>query len=113
MYDFVMHMENMINLFQFQSTCSNQLVPQGEWGRMFKEVPRHTPHSVPTISVPELMNRYNFPRLDLAKIDIEGAESEVFQPEADLSWCVVAFQPTSYVLVCTTAQTGWSLLILW
>lgn len=67
---------------------------------MFKEVPRHAPHSVPTLSVPELMDHFNFPRLDLAKIDIEGAESEVFQPDADLSWYVALWSVNS---VCNTA----------
>lgn len=56
---------------------------------MFREVSADTPHAVFAVSVADLMKRYDFPRIDLAKIDIEGAESEVFQPKADLSWCVV------------------------
>ncbi len=54
---------------------------------MFKEV-AGGPNAIPTTTVRALMTKYGFPRLDLAKIDIEGAEAQVFSPTADLSWCV-------------------------
>lgn len=55
------------------------------------------------------MKRFDLPRLDLAKIDIEGAEAEVFEPQADLSWCglcmTVLVTPV-HALPCNTATTN-------
>jgi len=40
---------------------------------------------VQAVTVPELMQEYGMQRLDILKLDIEGAESKVFQMQ-DLSW---------------------------
>jgi FkbM family methyltransferase len=45
-----------------------------------------TPHSVgttPCVSVADLMREYRLPRIDLLKVDIEGAEKEVFAASAE------------------------------
>lgn len=73
---------------------------------MFKEVPKNAPRTIFAVSVPDLMKRYKFPRIDFAKIDIEGGEGEVFESDADLSWYVSAWSDIlrhSWYL-----HTGWT-----
>lgn len=62
------------------------MAQEGEWGYMFKEVATPQEGSVYGTTITNLMRRFNFPRLDFAKIDIEGAESKVISPTADLMW---------------------------
>lgn len=62
------------------------MAQEGEWGYMFKEVPGPVDGSVYGTTITHLMRRFNFPRLDFAKIDIEGAEARVLSPTADLVW---------------------------
>jgi FkbM family methyltransferase len=38
---------------------------------------------VPSISIPEVMQCFNLDRIDLLKVDIEGAEKEVFEASSD------------------------------
>ncbi len=91
---------------------------------MFKEVPEGGPNTIPTTTVTAIMQQFDMPRIDLAKIDIEGAEVEVFGPKADLSWCEGEGEECVCVCVCVwlfahvchdphTPNTGWTLLLWW
>jgi FkbM family methyltransferase len=42
-------------------------------------------NTVQTTTIPALLKKYNFPRIDILKVDIEGAEIELFK-NGDLSW---------------------------
>ncbi|GJP66952.1 hypothetical protein CLOP_g23817 [Closterium sp. NIES-67] len=44
--------------------------------------PSPPPPCMPAVAVPSLLQRLQLPRFDYAKIDIEGAEGEVFSPDA-------------------------------
>lgn len=57
------------------------------------------------MSVNDIMERFNLPRFDVVKIDIEGGEAEVFQPEADLSWYAVC---ANTALIFMSCFTGWT-----
>lgn len=50
----------------------------GNWGFTCKEVFKEDENTVNAISIKEIMNRYNYPQIDILKIDIEGAELELF-----------------------------------
>lgn len=50
----------------------------GKWGLMVKEVPDGTADSFRAVSIAGLMHQYNFPRLDIIKLDVEGAEEFIF-----------------------------------
>ncbi|MEZ4985670.1 MAG: FkbM family methyltransferase [Saprospiraceae bacterium] len=50
----------------------------GHYGFMTEEVPLETPNAMPAMGVKELMAQYNWPYIDLLKMDIEGSEREVF-----------------------------------
>ena len=58
---------------------------QGSWGfrtdseHANESDPDKPPATVPCVSVTDLMQRFNLPKLDLLKIDIEGSEKEVFE----------------------------------
>ena len=49
------------------------------WGFMVQECPEETKGSIPAVSISSLMKKYNFPRIDILKIDIEGSEKELFE----------------------------------
>ena len=54
----------------------------GHWGFMTKEVKEDVPVDaivIPTISISDIMRENNFESIDLLKIDIEGAEKELFE----------------------------------
>lgn len=54
----------------------------GHWGFMTTEVSGDVPQDavvIPTISIFDLMRENNFESIDLLKIDIEGAEKELFE----------------------------------
>ena len=54
----------------------------GHWGFMTKEVDNDVPVDavvIPTISISDIMKENNFKSVDLLKIDIEGAEKELFE----------------------------------
>lgn len=50
----------------------------GHWGFVCKEVAVEGPNTVRAVSVKEIMHRHHFPRIDILKIDVEGAELELF-----------------------------------
>jgi FkbM family methyltransferase len=62
----------------------------GEWGFMteMKESPRNLAdnicHTVAAITINKIMHDYNLEKIDILKIDIEGAEKEVFEDSS--SW---------------------------
>lgn len=55
----------------------------GDWGRVFKKV---EDGGSKAFSVADLQAMFSIDSFDLVKLDIEGAESMVFDPEADISW---------------------------
>lgn len=57
----------------------------GTWASTVVPALGNEPDVVEGITLPELFSRYNIGDLDVLKIDIEGAELEVFQ-SSDLSW---------------------------
>jgi FkbM family methyltransferase len=69
-----------------KQTHISLMAQEGEWGYMFQEVPSAREGSVYGTTITNLLRRFNFPRLDFAKIDIEGAESRVLSANADLAW---------------------------
>ena len=65
----------------------------GEWGYQTEPAASGEPGDVAASSIPSLMRRYGVQTIDLLKMDIEGAELEVFQGDTD-AWlpftrCVV------------------------
>ena len=52
----------------------------GAWGVRTRPMPDATgdADSVPAMTIPEIVRRAGFPRIDLLKVDIEGAELELF-----------------------------------
>jgi len=59
----------------------------GHWG--FRTVAEATGDSgVAAVSIPDLLARYGIDRIDLLKIDIEGAEREIFSTSAPWIACV-------------------------
>ena len=50
----------------------------GEWGFMTGKGGENVRHSVPGLCVETLMKQFNLDHIDIFKIDIEGAEKEVF-----------------------------------
>jgi|GEM_PF-1011122 FkbM family methyltransferase len=55
--------------------------PLGAWGVQTRAAAEGGPDGadhVPAVTIPELMRRAGFPRIDLLKVDIEGAELELF-----------------------------------
>jgi FkbM family methyltransferase len=44
------------------------------------EQPESKPQLVTAVTIEELLNKYGFPRIDLLKLDVEGAEIELFGP---------------------------------
>lgn len=55
----------------------------GEWGRRVRAGARRG-DEVSTVTIPDLMAKFGFPRIDLLKVDIEGAELELFS--GDVAW---------------------------
>lgn len=58
----------------------------GEWGKVFKEKSVFSPGGLQAFGVKDLAEMYDIPAFDFVKIDIEGAEGQVFAPNADVSW---------------------------
>lgn len=60
-----------------------QVIDPGDGAHGYRIRPSTTDRSVTTsvtsTTVPELMRRHNFPRVDILKMDIEGSEKEVFE----------------------------------
>ena len=51
----------------------------GNWGYMTNEVSDSELNNVESISIPELMKEYNLDSIDICKINVEGAEKELFE----------------------------------
>lgn len=57
----------------------------GEWGKTVKESDNVAEKNiVSSISINEIVDRFELKKIDIVKLDIEGAEKEVF--EKDLEW---------------------------
>lgn len=54
------------------------VLEMGNWGFICKEVPTPTPTTIAAISVAELLQQMEVAVIDIFKIDIEGAELELF-----------------------------------
>jgi FkbM family methyltransferase len=57
----------------------------GHWGFMTEEVDEGVQGAIEATSIDELMRRYGISQIDICKINVEGAEREVFEEAAD-SW---------------------------
>ena len=56
----------------------------GEWGYMTIDTTADNPHAIKTTTVSKILAESGFDEIDLMKIDIEGAEKEVFSaPDVD------------------------------
>lgn len=51
------------------------------WGFSFHEVEEHTENSIGALSIKSIMQKYSIDTIDILKIDIEGAEKELFITE--------------------------------
>ncbi len=50
----------------------------GNWGFTCKEVPFENEYTIPSVSINEIMNKYKRTEIDILKMDVEGAELEIF-----------------------------------
>lgn len=66
-------------------TCFLKIIPTdwGNWGFRTEEVENETADCIRAFSVSEIMRMNNWQSIDLLKMDIEGAESNVFAADAD------------------------------
>ena len=55
------------------------------WGWMVMEADKPAPNTIPAFSIETIMEMYNLPNIDILKIDIEGAEVDVFSRNYE-SW---------------------------
>ena len=55
----------------------------GNWGFMTEETDQAGEDTIAAISIDEIMNRYNLEHIDICKINIEGAEKELFEKNYD------------------------------
>lgn len=53
------------------------------WSFRAREVPYGTPESISAIGIPELLREQKWGYIDVLKIDVEGAEYEIFSKELD------------------------------
>lgn len=58
----------------------------GDWGRVFKKVPDSDQEGMLAYSVQDLLKKFDIPRFDLIKMDIEGSESVVLSSFSDIAW---------------------------
>ncbi|WP_083468123.1 FkbM family methyltransferase [Methylobacterium tarhaniae] len=85
----------------------------GFWGSQTRPAESKSGNVVAGISIPELMERYNLPTIDVLKVDIEGAELELFSTDSS-AWipscqCIVVethdrFRPGSHAAVMDTMK---------
>jgi len=52
-----------------------------DWGFSFQEVDEGTAGSVKALSIRDIMEKHSIEKIDILKIDIEGAEKEVFSSD--------------------------------
>jgi FkbM family methyltransferase len=55
----------------------------GEWAFMVEEMSQPTVSSFPAFTVDEILDNSGFDRVDILKVDIEGAEKEVFEGDVE------------------------------
>ncbi len=53
-----------------------------EWASQTKPLPPNDTPGIPAFSIDSLVAQFGFPRIDLLKVDIEGAEEVLFSPPA-------------------------------
>lgn len=58
----------------------------GQWSYIGQETSKASAQCVPAITLQSLMEQYRLPRIDILKIDIEGAETAVFEAPACHAW---------------------------
>ena len=83
--------DNIITLNNALSNLSNQDLAvvdngYGKWGFMTEPQVNGTDSEIPSvksISINEIMNKYDFEIIDIVKIDIEGYEKEVFEKNSE------------------------------
>lgn len=83
------HLENVhrINAGLWNETTKIKLTGNhGDWGRIFKKVPNSDEDGMLAYSVQDLLKKFDIPRFDLIKMDIEGSESVVLSSHSDISW---------------------------
>ncbi|WP_324950781.1 FkbM family methyltransferase [Oligoflexus sp.] len=61
-------------------------VASGQWSFVVQEHSEGRGQQVPAISIQSLMEQYRLPRIDILKIDIEGAEDAVFEGPGCHTW---------------------------
>ena len=79
--------ENYKNITLFKNAISNlnglnvsvQDEGYGKWGFMTKIIDSKLKNEVKTVSIDTLVNDYNISSIDILKIDVEGAEKELFE----------------------------------
>lgn len=59
---------------------------KGAWGMVFEETSSQSETSIHATTIERLLRAHRFPRVDIAKIDIEGAEGKALHPSAGLTW---------------------------
>jgi len=58
----------------------------GDWSFIVQETSTAGAQRVPAITMQSLMDQYRLPRIDILKVDIEGAEAAVFEAPACHAW---------------------------
>jgi FkbM family methyltransferase len=58
----------------------------GEWGLVVRESEQSKPQSIKAVTIDSLMDKYKMQRIDLLKLNVEGAEKELFTNEGHKSW---------------------------
>jgi FkbM family methyltransferase len=57
-----------------------------QWAFQVHAAKTSRPDNIPAITIQSLMQQYRLPRIDILKMDIEGAESEVFEAPGCHEW---------------------------
>lgn len=58
----------------------------GQWSSRVHESTQANPQRIPAITIQSLMEQYRLPRIDILKMDIEGAEDAVFEAPGCHAW---------------------------
>jgi len=83
-----LHSVSLVQRGIWGTRCSLCVKPDpcaAAWSLQFEPVPETTPGGTPSETVPNLIELFSGNHCDLLKLDIEGAELNVFS-QADLSW---------------------------
>ena len=57
----------------------------GAWALSFEEMPNEANEGIPALTISGLLDKFNWQHCDLLKVDVEGAEEEIFAA-GDLAW---------------------------